>query len=65
MSNTDPILTCPDCDSERVTVAHVQMFMANTLEHYCHSLKTHDANTYAHCIDCGWKGLREDLKEQP
>ena len=33
-------LTCPECGSENVTLAHVQKFMANTGEHYCHDTKT-------------------------
>ena len=35
-------LTCPICGSDRVTLDHIQTFMANTLEHYCHSVKVQD-----------------------
>ena len=61
MSN-EPTLTCPECDSDKVTVEHHQMFMANTGEHYCHRIKTHDGNSRATCLDCDWEGLRQDLK---
>lgn len=55
---TDPILTCPECDSDRVTTEHHQMFMVNTSEHYCHSVKTHDADSPATCLACWWKGSK-------
>jgi ssDNA-binding Zn-finger/Zn-ribbon topoisomerase 1 len=56
------MLQCPECDSERVIVRSVQAFMANTGEHYCHSVKAHDANASANCLDCGWDGQRQELK---
>ena len=40
---------------------HHQMFMVNTSEHYCHSVKTHDADSPATCLACWWKGERKDL----
>ena len=55
------LLTCPECGSEQVTTEHHQMFYANTGEHYCHSMKTHDDNSPATCLDCDWKGVRSDL----
>ncbi len=54
-------LTCPICGSDRVTLAHIQTFMANTLEHYCHSVKVQDNDSPAHCIDCGWNGRHDGL----
>ena len=60
---TEPLLTCPECGSDRVTTAHVQTFMVNTCEHWCHSVKTHDPNSPATCLDCWWKGERKDLKK--
>ena len=42
---TEPTLTCPECGSDRVTTEHHQMFMVNACEHYCHSVKTHDADS--------------------
>ena len=55
------VFKCPKCQSERVTVAHVQSFMANTGEHFCHSIKTQDADSPSYCIDCGWEGERQNL----
>ena len=57
-------LYCPECGSDRVTAAHVQMFMVNTGDHYCHSVKTHDSNSRSTCLDCGWEGVRGQLVEQ-
>ena len=57
----DEILKCPECGSEEVTVSHLQRFMANTGEHYCHSVKTHDANSEATCLKCQWLGRRDQL----
>lgn len=52
---------CPECGSDRVTVSHVQLFMVNTGEHFCHSIKTQDSNSPALCLDCQWEGERKDL----
>ncbi len=57
------IFTCPYCGSDEVTTEHHQMVMVNTGEHYCHSMKTRDANSPAKCIQCQWEGHRKDLKE--
>ena len=61
---TEPVLTCPECDSDRVTTEHHQMFMVNTAEHFCHSVETHDADSPATCLACWWKGERGDLKKE-
>ena len=61
---TEPLLTCPACGSDKVTVAHVQTFMVNTLEHYCHSMKTQDSDSPSRCLDCGWTGERQHLIEK-
>lgn len=58
------MLTCPNCDSIEVTVAHLQTFMANTGEHYCHSIKTQDSESPSTCLDCGWEGERKHLGGQ-
>jgi Zn finger protein HypA/HybF involved in hydrogenase expression len=58
----DPILKCPQCDSERIAVTAEQMFMINTLEHYCHSVKTQDDNAKVECLDCHWAGKRGRLE---
>jgi transcription elongation factor Elf1 len=58
MENT---LNCPECGSERVVVTAEQMFMVNTGEHYCHSVKTQDGDAKALCLDCRWEGFRDEL----
>lgn len=60
---SETILVCPECGSAEVTVSHLQRFMANTGEHYCHSVKTHDANSESTCLACAWRGERRDLSE--
>lgn len=55
-------LTCPQCGSASVASAHEQLFMVNTGDHYCHSVKPQDANARAVCLDCQWEGRREELK---
>jgi hypothetical protein len=57
------LLTCPECSSTEVTVAHTQTFMVNTDEHYCHSVKPYDDDSPAQCLDrsCYWLGKRKDL----
>ena len=58
-------LSCPSCESSKVTLTHEQAFMANTGEHYCHSVKTHDDNAKASCLDCLWEGERRQLVVVP
>lgn len=55
------IFVCPDCESSEVTTEHHQMFMVNTGEHYCHSMKTQDYDSPATCLTCGWNGERHQL----
>lgn len=62
---TEPTYTCPNYDSEQVTVGHLQTFMVNTGEHWCHSIKTHDSDSPATCLECWWEGERKDLKQKP
>jgi len=40
------------------------MFMVNTGEHYCHSMKTQDADSPATCLSCPWMGVRNQLEEK-
>lgn len=54
-------LKCPNCGSEKVTLTAEQMFMANTDEHYCHSVKPQDANAKSTCLDCDWEGTHAQL----
>lgn len=60
----DEILTCPECGSEEVTVTAEQMFMTNTGDHYCHSIKTQDGDAKASCLECQWRGTRQDLVQK-
>ena len=55
------MLRCPDCKSDRVVVTAEQMIMANTGKLYCHSVKPHDTDSKAECLDCGWEGVRSQL----
>ena len=57
-------LTCPECDSEEVTLSEIHKIMANTYEHYCYSVKVYDDDAQADCLDCDWSGLRLQLKEK-
>jgi len=52
---------CPECSSPNVTETAEQKWMVNTGEHYCHSVKTHDADAKSDCLDCGWTGLHMNL----
>jgi hypothetical protein len=56
-----PLYLCPDCHEPDVTLTAEQSFMANTLEHYCFSVKIQDANAQARCIKCGWTGEHSEL----
>jgi len=40
------------------------MLMVNTGDHYCHSVKAHDDDAKARCLDCGWAGARSDLSTE-
>ena len=55
---------CPECDSDRVTTEHHQVFMVNTGKHYCHSMWPQESDSPATCLDCAWEGQRKDLKEK-
>ena len=57
-------LVCPECNSEEVAVTAEQMFMVNTGDHYCHSVKTHDYDAKANCLDCNWSGILYGLKKK-
>lgn len=55
-------LSCPECGSTEVAITAEQMFMANTGDHYCHSVKTQDDDAKATCLGCLWEGVRGGLK---
>ena len=57
----DDKLTCPYCGSEEVAVTAEQMFMVNTSDHYCHSVKICDDGAKATCLTCRWDGRRSAL----
>lgn len=57
----DKLLLCPSCESPEVVLTAEQMFHANTFEHYCHSVKTHDSGATAKCLECNWVGERHQL----
>ncbi len=46
-------------------VAAEQKWLVNTNEHWCHSIKTHDNDAKATCLDCEWEGQRQQLHTQP
>lgn len=65
---SDTTLHCPNCDSENVAVTEETMWMVNTMEHCCHSVKAHDFDAKVTCIACRWEGERRYLikrKETP
>lgn len=59
--DAEKIYRCPECNSDQVTTEHHQMFMLNTGEPYCHSMKPHDLNSPATCLDCWWLGELKNL----
>jgi len=59
---TQTPLRCPECQSEEVALTAEQMFMANTGDHYCHSVKTQDGNAKATCLSCRWTGQHDQLE---
>jgi len=59
----EKLLKCPKCGGHEVTLAHEQLFMANSGAHYCHSVKIHDSNAKAGCLECQWHGHRNQLIE--
>ena len=57
----EDMLHCPECGSEEVAVTAERMIMVNTGDHYCHSVKTQDADAKATCLGCQWVGQRNQL----
>ena len=54
-------LRCPSCGSNRVTVTEETMWLVNTMEHWCHSVKAQDGDAVADCLACRWHGTRAQL----
>ncbi len=52
---------CPECESLEVATENHQMYMVNTGEFYCHSMKDHDLDSPATCLDCRWEGQKHQL----
>lgn len=66
MSKVNTYLTCPECGSVEIIVYEQTAWklLANgDYEHYCHSVKLHDAGAESSCQDCDWRGVRSDLVE--
>lgn len=56
--------TCPDCGSPNVAVTAEQMYLANSGEHYCDSVRINNHDAKATCLDCNWGGERRHLIER-
>lgn len=56
---------CPECDSGNVFGTSEQMVMLNTHHMYCESTKPFDSDAQAGCLDCNWRGRRDQVKEKP
>ena len=54
-------LRCPDCKSAKVAVTEETMYMVNTGNYYCHSVKSYDPDAKAVCLKCDWCGFRNNL----
>ena len=54
-------LRCPECQSSKVAVTEETMWMVNTGDHYCHSIKAHDSDAKVTCLKCKWEGQRHQL----
>lgn len=61
----EELFVCPECGSNKVTATHEQMFMVNSGDHYCHSVKVQDADAKATCLSCLWVGRRDQLQAKP
>ena len=61
----EPAFRCPECGSDQVACTAEQMFMVNSGDHYCHSVKDHDSDAKATCLACRWTGQRKDLAASP
>lgn len=55
-------LLCPECDSEDILVYSMTSYEVNKdMEYFCESVKPHDSDAPAHCMDCQWDGVRSQL----
>ncbi len=44
MIKSQGLLVCPECGTDRVVVYEETAVLANTFEHWCHSVKAHDSD---------------------
>ena len=58
------ILVCPKCGSKKVGVTEEHMFMVNTGDLHCYSVKAHDDIAKVTCLECWWEGERIQLEEK-
>lgn len=54
---------CPNCGSHELLVYEMTTYKLNTGDFFCHSVKMHDKDAECRCIDCDWRGTREDLSD--
>lgn len=55
---------CPECQSNHILVYEETCWVLNTMEHYCHAIKAHDADAKVECQECEWSGELRDLQER-
>ena len=61
MTENQKLRCCPECESSEVAVTEETMWMVNTGDHYCHSIKAHDSDAIVACLKCKWEGQRHQL----
>lgn len=57
------LFRCPECESPQITVTEETMFMVNTMEYLCQSVKAYDYYAKIECLQCNWVGIHEELLE--
>jgi len=58
----ETIYKCPECCSEELLVREVTSYYLNTGGFFCHSVKTQDSDAGIQCMECDWKGTRNDVE---
>ena len=56
--------TCPRCGGNKVLLTDIQLIVANTGDHYCHSMKSQDPDSVSQCLDCDWEGEHRQLIQE-
>lgn len=55
-------LICPKCDTEDILVYSVTSYEVNkNMEYFCETVKPHDSDAPARCMQCQWEGIRNQL----